>query len=147
MTDDTTATKKKCIPCESLDKSTLLSKKDIEQEIKSSIPLWSTVTTTDINNNGEGVETHKIIKKFTAKNFKAAISYFNQITTVAERENHHPNLHLTSYREVEVELYTHSVGGVTRNDILLAQMIEKEIQIEYSPKWLKEHPEAKDTAL
>jgi pterin-4a-carbinolamine dehydratase len=143
MTDYSTAAKK-CIPCESLNTSTLLSKSDIEQEVQSSIPLWSIVTTTD--DNGKSVETHKIIKKFTAKNFKAAISYFNQITTIAERENHHPNLHLTSYREVEVELYTHSVGGVTRNDILLAQMIEKEIQVEYSPKWLKEHPEAKDTA-
>jgi pterin-4a-carbinolamine dehydratase len=57
---------------------------------------------------------------------------------------HHPDLHLTGYRNVEVVLYTHSVGGVTENDLIMAGLID-EVKVAYSPKWLKEHPEAAHT--
>lgn len=32
----------------------------------------------------------------------AAIDFFNAVKQVAEAEGHHPDLHLTNYREVEV---------------------------------------------
>jgi hypothetical protein len=38
------------------------------------------------------------------------------------------------------------VGGVTLNDIELAKSIDEGVKIVYSPKWLKEHPEAAETA-
>ena len=66
----------------------------------------------------------------------------NAIGTIAERENHHPDMHLTGYRNVEIVLFTHSQGGITTNDIALARMIDDEVVIEFSPKWLKAHPEA-----
>jgi Pterin 4 alpha carbinolamine dehydratase len=59
-------------------------------------------------------------------------------TSPAEREQHHPDLHLTSYRQVEIVLYTHSIQGITENDLALAKMIESEVLFDYSPKWLKE---------
>lgn len=31
--------------------------------------------------------------------------------------------------------------GVTRNDIIEAKLLDQ-LPVEYSPKWLKEHPEA-----
>ena len=66
----------------------------------------------------------------------------NAIGTIAERENHHPDMHLTGYRNVEIVLFTHSLGGITANDIALAKTIDDEVVIECSPKWLKAHPEA-----
>ena len=33
------------------------------------------------------------------------------------------------------------------NDIELAKALDEGVKIAYSPKWLKEHPEASDTAL
>lgn len=69
----------------------------------------------------------------------------NAMGAVAERENHHPDFHLTSYRNVEIVIYTHSLHGVTENDILLASMLDSEAKVDYSPKWLKEHPEAAST--
>ena len=120
----------KCVPCESLDKSHLLSADQIEQDL-STMPLWSK------NENG------KLIRKYTAKNFQCAMDSLNEIGKIAERENHHPDLHLTSYRDVEIILYTHSLGGLTQNDIAVARMIDAEVDIVYSPKWLKSHPEAK----
>lgn len=39
-----------------------------------------------------------------AKNFVAAIDFFNAVKEVAEAENHHPDLHLVNYREVQVRI-------------------------------------------
>ena len=51
-------------------------------------------------------------------------------------------MHLTGYRDVEIVLFTHSLGGISANDIALAKMIDAEVTFGYSPKWLKAHPEA-----
>ncbi len=34
----------------------------------------------------------------------AAVKFFDQVAEVAEEEGHHPDLHLTDYREVKVSL-------------------------------------------
>jgi 4a-hydroxytetrahydrobiopterin dehydratase len=44
---------------------------------------------------------------------------------------------------VEIVLFTHSLGGISLNDIALAKMIDEEVSINYSPKWLKENLEAR----
>lgn len=95
--------------------------------------------------DGEG-RVEKISRKFTCKNFQSALDAINDIGAIAEREGHHPDLHITSYRNVEIELYTHSVGGLTINDIALAKMIDREVKINYSPKYLRENNIAKETA-
>jgi 4a-hydroxytetrahydrobiopterin dehydratase len=78
---------------------------------------------------------------FVCRHFKAAIAYINAAADIAEREDikHHPDLHLTSYRNIEVKLYTHAVDGLTRFDFNLARELDS-ISIDYSPKWLKENP-------
>lgn len=37
----------------------------------------------------------------------AAVKFFNRVAEVAEQEGHHPDLHLTNYREVQVSRWTH----------------------------------------
>ncbi len=130
-------TPKKCVPCESLDPSSLITIQQAEEEIDK-IPLWKIDVGFD--------RVKKISRSFTAKNFQSALDAINAVGAIAEREGHHPDLHLTSYREVEIVIYTHSVGGVTLNDVTLAQMIDNEVKIVYSPKWLKENPDAKSSA-
>jgi pterin-4a-carbinolamine dehydratase len=136
-------TKSKCVPCESLDPSSLLTLKQAEKEL-SALPssIWKSVIGSESDDF-----VPKIHKSFTAKNFQAALDAINAIGVIAEREGHHPDLHLTSYREVEVVIYTHSVGGLTMNDVTLAKMIEDEVQIMYSPKWLRENPDAAASAI
>ena len=68
----------------------------------------------------------------------AAIEFFDRVAEVAEKEGHHPDLHLTSFRNVRVTVSTHAVGEVTRPDIILAAKIDA-VPVEYSPKWLREH--------
>ena len=113
-------TANKCIPCESLDKKTLLTKSTLEKALLTTIPLWSLVTDFD---------SYKLCKKVITKNFQSAMNYINSIGEIAERESHHPDLHITSYRNVEIILYTHSEGGVTMTDIALAKMMDDEIKV------------------
>jgi pterin-4a-carbinolamine dehydratase len=152
----------KCLPCESLDKSHLLSPEQIEAEL-TRMKLWSLK------------DGNKISRSFTARNFQVSsifllCSYFTchvttrrllirlsgvlilckqcamdslvEIGKLAERENHHPDMHITGYRNVDIVLYTHSLGGISSNDIALAKMIDAEVKFDYSPLWLKNHPDA-----
>ncbi|PNH09126.1 putative pterin-4-alpha-carbinolamine dehydratase [Tetrabaena socialis] len=79
-------------------------------------------------------------RTFTAKNFMAAIRFFNKVAEVAEAEGHHPDLHLRNFREVEVNLSTHAVGGITLPDLVLAAKLDA-LEVEYSPKWAKQQEE------
>ncbi|KAF6264988.1 heme peroxidase-related protein [Scenedesmus sp. NREL 46B-D3] len=79
-----------------------------------------------------------ISRHFVAKNFMAAVKFFNQAAEVAEEEGHHPDLHLTNYREVQVVLSTHAAGGLTMFDFVMAAKLDA-LDIEYSPKWLKQN--------
>ena len=128
-----------CVPCSSLDKSHLLSEEEIQRRVRESLQLWS------VGEETNGVSSY-LYRRFTAKNFQAALDAINAFGAVAEAESHHPNFHLTNYREVLVEIWTHKVGGVTENDLTLAQKMDAQVQIEYSPKWLKGHPQAASTA-
>jgi len=70
----------------------------------------------------------------------------NEMGVIAEREGHHPDFHLTNYRHVEIEIFTHKIDGLTTNDFVLAQKLTDEVSVAYSPKWLKSHPEAQRTS-
>ena len=99
------------------------------------LPLWR------LGEDGKSIE-----RSFTAKSFLAAMDWFNRVAVLAEAETHHPDLHLTSYRDVRVVLSTHAVGGLTRPDAILAAKLDH-VLVDYSPKWLAQHPEAEHTAM
>ncbi|KAG7351188.1 pterin-4-alpha-carbinolamine dehydratase [Nitzschia inconspicua] len=135
--------KGKCVPCEGLDDTALLSLEHAQSEL-SSMTVQPSVWTIQ-ESNGDGILS--LTRTFTAKNFQAALDAINAMGAIAEREGHHPNFHLTDYRNVEIEIWTHSLKGLTKNDFLLANLFDSEVKIAYSPKWLKEHPEAKATSM
>ncbi|MEK7585600.1 MAG: 4a-hydroxytetrahydrobiopterin dehydratase [Patescibacteria group bacterium] len=65
----------------------------------------------------------KLSYEFTFPTFLAAVDFVNKIAPVAEAEGHHPDLYIF-YNRVRVELYTHSIGGLSENDFILASKIE-----------------------
>lgn len=67
----------------------------------------------------------KIIKEFEFDNFNGAILFINEVAKIAEDEGHHPSLYLHDYKMVRVELWTHKIGGLHKNDFILASKIEK----------------------
>ena len=58
------------------------------------------------------------------KDFSEAIALIKAILPVAQAEDHHPDLHLTGYRKLQIVLSTHEVVGLSDNDFILAAKIE-----------------------
>ena len=67
----------------------------------------------------------RIRREWSARNFMAAIDFFNKVAALAEQEGHHPDLHVEGYRNVAVEVWTHAVGGLSENDFILAAKIDQ----------------------
>ena len=66
-----------------------------------------------------------IFRIYKMKNFSECVNLINQIAEIAEREGHHPNLHLENYNELSVEIFTHSIKGLSENDFILAAKIDQ----------------------
>lgn len=66
-----------------------------------------------------------ISRKYKMKNFVAAMELANRIAELAEQEQHHPDLHLTGYRCLRVDLTTHAIGGLSENDFIVAAKINQ----------------------
>lgn len=64
-----------------------------------------------------------ISRAYTCKNFVAAIAFMQSISEIAEADDHHPDLHLTGYRNLNIVLSTHAIGGLSENDFIVAAKI------------------------
>ena len=70
-------------------------------------------------------EDHKMIyREFILQDFMAAIDLIDRIAIIAEDEKHHPDIHLTQYRNLRVALTTHDVGGLSEKDFTVALKIK-----------------------
>lgn len=102
---------KKCLPCEG--GVPAIEPHDAQQYIKAT-PQW---TLSD--------DFKSISRKVSCKHFVDAMKRINQIAEVAESEQHHPDLHLTGYRNLRVDLTTHAIGGLSENDFIVAAKIDQ----------------------
>jgi 4a-hydroxytetrahydrobiopterin dehydratase len=67
----------------------------------------------------------RLHREWRVKDFRTALDFFRRVGDLAEAEDHHPDLHLSGYRNVALELSTHAVGGLTENDFILAAKIDQ----------------------
>jgi len=74
--------------------------------------------------DGWQLDFPKIRKFYEMKDFRAALAWINRVGMLAEEEGHHPNLHIRNWNEVEIELYTHKIEGLSINDFVLAKKID-----------------------
>ncbi len=74
-------------------------------------------------------DTKAIRRTYAAPDFPTAIRIVDAVAEVAEQMNHHPDIDIR-WRKLHFSNATHSVGGVTRFDIELAQRID-EIAAQY----------------
>ncbi|MBI4432517.1 MAG: 4a-hydroxytetrahydrobiopterin dehydratase [Candidatus Omnitrophica bacterium] len=65
-----------------------------------------------------------LVAEYGMKNFLAAVDFINLMAREAEAMDHHPDIHLTGYRKLRVELSTHDAGALTEKDYLLAAKID-----------------------
>ncbi|MBI1912162.1 MAG: 4a-hydroxytetrahydrobiopterin dehydratase [Deltaproteobacteria bacterium] len=64
-----------------------------------------------------------IEKDYRFGGFTEAIDFVNRVADIAQSQDHHPDI-CVSYNKVHLELSTHKVGGLTRNDFILAAKID-----------------------
>lgn len=69
-----------------------------------------------------------ISRQWKLKNFVQAMKLVNAAAELAEQEQHHPDLHVTGYRHVQIDLTTHAIGGLSENDFILAAKIDAAAQ-------------------
>ena len=101
----------KCLPCEGGVKP--YSREEAQAQIKK-LPGWSLTA-----------DGKRIRKEWRAKDFMTGIDFFTRCAEIAEEDGHHPDLHIESYRNVAVELWTHAIGGLSENDFILAAKIDQ----------------------
>ncbi len=65
-----------------------------------------------------------IVKDYRFANFSQAFAWMTQIAMVAEKMDHHPEW-TNVYSRIGVVLTTHDKNGVTKNDIEMAQKMDK----------------------
>ena len=85
-----------------------LSQTDIDEELKS-LPGWSAVN-------------EKLHKEFQFDSFNQAFGFMTRAAMEIEKMNHHPEW-FNVYNKITIELTTHDAGGITKNDINLAKIL------------------------
>ncbi len=73
--------------------------------------------------NDWSLEGKSIMKEYTFKNFVESIEFVNKVKDVAEAYEHHPEI-VISYNKVILTLTTHSAGGLTEKDFIVAKDID-----------------------
>ena len=101
---------KKCAPCEGGTKP--LTREQAIRQVSDLRATW------DLS-----PDALKISCVFEFGTFRDAIGFVNKVADLAEREGHHPDIHI-SYSVVTIELWTHAVKGLSDNDFILAAKIE-----------------------
>jgi len=74
--------------------------------------------------NEWSLEGSSIQKTFDFNTFKEAVTFVNNISEIAEEENHHPDINIR-FTSVSVFLTTHSAKGLTEKDFSVARKIDQ----------------------
>jgi 4a-hydroxytetrahydrobiopterin dehydratase len=90
---------------------TLLDESQIADKLKARHPDWSG-------------SPEKLSRSIEFANFLTAAEFINRLAPRCEELDHHPDLALR-WRWVDIELSTHSAGGVTDLDITLAGIVDE----------------------
>jgi 4a-hydroxytetrahydrobiopterin dehydratase len=62
----------------------------------------------------------RLVREFLFRDFVEAFGWMASVALVAEAQDHHPNWS-NVYNRVDVQLWSHDVGGITHRDIRLAR--------------------------
>ncbi|HKL07259.1 MAG TPA: 4a-hydroxytetrahydrobiopterin dehydratase [Bacteroidales bacterium] len=101
---------KKCEPCESGTQP--MNENQVAKYMELLTPEWKVI------------ENKKIKKSFPFENFKRGMAFAQDVALIAEKEQHHPDICI-HYTNVEIELTTHNIGGLSENDFIMAAKIEE----------------------
>jgi len=111
MNDRQDLTQSSCVPCRG---GVPPLTRDEITPLLTEVPEWEVV-------ERDGVPM--FTREFKFKNFRQALDFAVAVGELAEREQHHPDLHV-AWGKVRVETWTHKIRGLHRNDFILAAKID-----------------------
>lgn len=85
------------------------------RQMKADAPDWKL-------KGAEGVK--RLSRVFKFKNFAQALAFTQKVGELAEQAGHHPAL-LTEWGKVTVDWWTHKIGGLHRNDFIMAAKTDR----------------------
>jgi 4a-hydroxytetrahydrobiopterin dehydratase len=100
-------TAQKCEPCESF---TAAFSTDRINKYKPEVPEWTVIRDGDV---------FKLHRRFSFRTFIQSMGFVNMIAMKAEREGHHPVIHI-NFNKVDVYWWTHNINGLHKNDFIMA---------------------------
>lgn len=68
-------------------------------------------------------DNRQLFRRFRFKDFASAFAFAGRVAELAEQEGHHPDMRV-GWGYLEVEITTHAIGGLSRNDFILAAKID-----------------------
>lgn len=68
--------------------------------------------------------SHRLSRSIEFADFATAVEFVNRLAPRCEELDHHPDL-AVRWRWVDVALSTHSAGGVTEKDLVLAGVVDE----------------------
>jgi len=98
----------KCEPCQEGGQPLSLHE---ARELAAQTPKWK-------------LEERSIEREFEFEDFEASIRFVNEVARLAEEEDHHPDIYVR-YDKVGLKLSTHKIGGLSKNDFILAAKIDQ----------------------
>jgi len=101
----------KCVPCEGTGEKAL-SPEEVDRLLPD-VPTWKLAK-----------DRRSIARTFKFDDFVAAMKFVNRVADLAEAEGHHPDFHV-HWNKVELVLWTHALGGLHRNDFVVAAKIDR----------------------
>ena len=72
---------------------------------------------------GWQLANNEIAKTYKFKNYYETLAFVNATAFISHREDHHPDLEV-GYNKCRVRYSTHSVGGLSQNDLICAAKVE-----------------------
>lgn len=119
---------KHCIPCESGDPPLSEEKEDEMLKLIRQAQSLSESRRQVQHDKGSNWfllrdQEHKLRRQFKFKTFKESIEFVNKVADIAESEGHHPDIYIF-YNKVQLDLFTHAVGGLSENDFIMASKID-----------------------
>jgi 4a-hydroxytetrahydrobiopterin dehydratase len=69
-------------------------------------------------------EGNKLSREYTFSAYMSGVRWFERVAEISEQEDHHPDVHI-SWGRVTVAYWTHTVGGLSLNDFILAVKLDE----------------------
>lgn len=78
----------------------------------------------ELSSGWKVVGEHHLEKDFEFPDFREALDFTNDVGELAERVEHHPDIHL-AWGAVKLTLWTHKVDGLTESDFVFAAKVDE----------------------